>query len=280
MVTLILNGRTGNNMFQYAAARSLAAKLNTHVRIDCSYANDTLRNSFNHLFRFPINGKQLLQYSLLKKTLVKFAKNSSLKFFNPTLSAVNESNFFDVANQSKPCNILLKGDFQSELFFIDARNLILSEFDFSRVSFHPSVHKFAQQINNSISCSVHVRRTDYLKISQAQVTNLNYYLSAIDTILRNYEYVKFYFFSDDLDWCRRTFSSEKYIFFEEGEIQEDPLADMYLMSLCNHNIIANSSYSWWAAWLNQNQGKIVICPKMWMKNTPSSTVVPSSWRKI
>ncbi len=138
---------------------------------------------------------------------------------------------------------------------------------------------YLNSIKNSNSVSLHVRRGDYLKIKNINVLDVDYYMKAVDYIKKNVEKPMFYIFSDDLDWCKNNLgflNNCNYVDLTQTEID-----DLKLMSFCQHNIIANSSFSWWGAWLNQNPKKIVIAPKEWLINDPgSSNVILSDWIKL
>lgn len=145
-----------------------------------------------------------------------------------------------------------------------------------------------KKIINSNSISLHVRRGDYENNSSAKrlhggICTLNYYKQAIELVASRIKNPVFFIFSNDLKWARENLELEKYkqvlVNLNKGN---NSYKDMYLMSKCKHNIIANSSFSWWGAWLNANPKKIVICPKRWYNNKrlDSKDIVPESWIRI
>lgn len=164
-------------------------------------------------------------------------------------------------------NMNLHGYFQSEKYFDDCPDLI----NHLLSPKHPISY-----IANSVS--LHVRRTDYLKLGKCfEILDLNYYNQALKEINAK----KILVFSDDINWCKMNFSGDKFIFMENNS----PTTDLALQSRCEHNIIANSSFSWWGAWLNKNPNKIVIAPKKWfgpelLLTHNTSDLIPAKWIKI
>jgi len=147
--------------------------------------------------------------------------------------------------------------------------------------------KILQTIKETNSISIHVRRGDYVedKVTNAYhgVCNLEYYLEALKQLERRYDNLILFFFSDDIDWVKKKFSYlEQSKFFVENNINEKNWIDMCLMSSCKHNIIANSSFSWWGAWLNSNASKTVFAPKKWNynKELDISSLLPVEWIKL
>ena len=141
--------------------------------------------------------------------------------------------------------------------------------------------------NNSVS--VHVRRGDYVLDKNTQefhgVCGVDYYLDAIKLIASKMDDLLLVFFSDDTEWAIEEFKNLPYsLIFIDHNKGENSWKDMFLMSNCKHNIIANSSFSWWAAYLNQNQNKMVIAPKQWFadptKNSETSDLIPESWIRL
>ena len=147
--------------------------------------------------------------------------------------------------------------------------------------------ELVNSINSKNSVSIHIRRGDYLSsgtIDTHGICNKDYYFNALSH-LKNIGELNddtcFYIFSDDIPWCRENLSfGEKMIFMDS--FQEQPEMDIYLMSKCKSNIIANSSFSWWGAWLNESKNKTVIAPIQWFSSEvlSSKTIIPCDWIKI
>ena len=188
----------------------------------------------------------------------------------------------------------LEGFWQTEKYFLpiekDIHTLFRFQIPLSEKS--AAVQKALQaQQPASLSASVHVRRGDFLHVKSFQVCTETYYNNAISYAIKNHSVSAFYVFSDDMDWCRKNldFCGIKTIFVD-WNIGTDSWQDMALMSLCRCNIIANSSFSWWAAWLNDNPDKKIIAPSIWNLREKGykdfyyrydfSDIVPKSWIRI
>jgi hypothetical protein len=153
-------------------------------------------------------------------------------------------------------NTILVGFFQSEKYFIKYRQDLLDLFSPQSSIIGELKSKYGSILERS-NCAIHVRRGDYLNRTKYNPTcSIEYYQSAIELFDRD---TKFLVFSDDIDWCKQTFNSPRFTFSENNT--ED--IDLYLMSMCQHQIIANSTFSWWGSWLNQNPFKKVVAPKNW-----------------
>lgn len=157
-------------------------------------------------------------------------------------------------------NLSLEGYFQSERYFADCADEI-------RRIFKPSddITAYLDENHAGLSevttCSIHVRRTDYLRLSQYHTPqSMRYYRPAMKMIQDFEPDVLFVIFSDDIGWCRKQFKSNSAFRFIEDEDDE---VDFFLMTRCDHHIIANSSFSWWGAWLNDKTGKLVVAPSKW-----------------
>ena len=136
-------------------------------------------------------------------------------------------------------------------------------------------------IKNNTSVSVHLRRGDYLS-SQVKnhigVCSMDYYVNAIENISIKHKDAVFYIFSDDILWCRQNLKTNKETIFVGNEFKSEEAFEM--MKNCRHNIISNSTFSWWAAWLNSNPNKMIIAPKTWYVSNPNKSPAPSEWLKL
>jgi hypothetical protein len=169
-------------------------------------------------------------------------------------------------------NIILSGYYQSEKYFIDHKKEIKNLFAPSKEINDSLANKYG---NVSDHTSLHIRRGDYLQLPTHHPTcTIDYYHKA----LANFD-GKVLVFSDDIDWCRKTFQDSRFEFVE-GNLDYE---DLHLMSMCKNNIIANSSFSWWGAWLNDTPNKVVIAPKIWFGSAISHNtkdLLPQSWITI
>ena len=171
-------------------------------------------------------------------------------------------------------NTVYKGYFQSEKYFSHNKNLIVNLF--KNKSIVKEIKLKYPDISNQ-SVSLHVRRGDYTNLQDLHpLQTKEYYNKAI---LKIGTYKNIFIFSDDISWCKENLKYKNCIFVENNT----DVFDLIAMSLCNNNIISNSSFSWWGAWLNENPNKIVIAPKKWFgsgRNLSSKDIIPKNWIEI
>lgn len=175
-------------------------------------------------------------------------------------------------------DIYLDGYWQNERYFSGIREAIINGLCF-RVT--ADAAGLLEEIRNSNSVSVHVRRGDYLEDSRRSegICTLEYYQKSMSFLEERTAVEKYYIFSDDIAWCKQQFiGNDKYIFVNPRS-EEEAAVDMKLMSSCRHHIIANSSFSWWAAWLNENPEKIVVAPSVWVEGLDCD-IWCSGWERI
>jgi hypothetical protein len=174
------------------------------------------------------------------------------------------------------------GGFQSEKYFKPIADIIRNDLSFKNFIPDNDTLALEKKILNFNSVSIHVRRGDYVNNKIYDVCTMAYYEKAMKAIRERTADPHFYIFSDDIHWCMNQFHDPYCTFVDVQQSREDPLNDMRLMSLCKHNIIANSSFSWWAAWLNNNSQKIVICPYIWFdrSDVPIEDKMCEGWLKI
>lgn len=175
------------------------------------------------------------------------------------------------------------GCFQSYKYFEEYRELILQEFNFSMKSLSEKTKELADVINRCESVCIHVRRGDYLNGYYyellGKVCNKDYYKRAVEIIKENVNNPCFFVFSDDLDYVKANLKMENAVSVSFNRYN-DSWQDMYLMSICKHNIIANSTFSWWGAWLNKNPNKIVVAPNRWFADKTDDEIIPTGWLRI
>lgn len=213
-------GRLGNQMFQIAALIGYAKKYNTNYFIKDWKYAHYFKNSFN-------KGNKRLAFTYREKDFT-----------------------YDPIPQKTQLEI--EGYFQSEKYFEGVD--IKTQFEPSEEVEKYINEKYGELLKGE-TISVHVRRGDYLNLGDYHFNlDLQYYNSAIEYFSRNY--CRFIIFSDDINWCRNNFDNTTSVFIEK----EKDIVDLFLMSKCKHNIIANSSFSWWASYLNKNPDKKVIAP--------------------
>lgn len=282
-------GGLGNQMFQYALAVALKSKGND-VRIDASSMNGyPLHNGYElkRIFDADIPQASFLEllwlgYPLPHYRLWQIGKRILPKRQSMIVEDAAMEFNKEVFKQKR--EMLLEGYWQTEKYFFDWRDKILGAFRFPDFVSKSENLRLANEIVGRNVVSVHVRRGDYLKISNTSgICTEEYYDKAIKLIIDKCNPEMFLFFSDGIDWCKEHFKDltedHKFVFVDWNKGQ-DSYRDMQLMSLCSHNIIANSSFSWWGAWLNDNPDKVVITPSRWMNGPGWSDIIPESWIKI
>ena len=175
-------------------------------------------------------------------------------------------------------NCTLGGFFQTERYFEHCRELVRHHLQPNSEALARLRDKYGSLLHDS--CSIHVRRGDYIhQQNQFPVLDMEYYKKAIDTVTSARKVDNFLVFSDGLDWCRQNFKGNFH--FVDGNVD---IEDMFLMSLCSHHIIGNSSFSWWGAWLNPDESKTVVAPSVWfgpgLAGHDTSDLIPSAWLKV
>lgn len=180
-------------------------------------------------------------------------------------------------------NELFRGTWQSEQYFKNAKEIIRQRYVFKSALLSEQTTAMAAEICNCNAVSIHIRRGDYLSDHYANgfagVCTPEYYAKAIEYIKSRVENVRFYIFTDDPEWVNANFQLTNAVYVQHNT-GADSWQDMYLMSQCSHNIIANSSFSWWGAWLNANPAKIVIAPAKWWRLFEKDDVVPEEWIRL
>jgi hypothetical protein len=201
----------------------------------------------------------------------------------PRYRFVGERHFhFDPQVLDLPDNVCLFGYWVSEKYFADAAELIRREYQF-RPAPSPENDKWMGWMRDTESVALHVRRGDYVSNpanAEAQGTcGINYYQRAIDIVTRHVRDPLFFVFSDDLDWARDNLPTVRDVEYVGHNVGAQSFEDLRLMSNARHNIIANSGFSWWAAWLNNNKEKVVVGPRRWMRDPTYKTqdVLPATW---
>jgi len=261
MISAELMGRLGNQMFIIAAAHSLAVD------------NDDKAVFSRHLSGITPTDREraIHKNTILRK--IKYADD--LSFIENVYHEPTDHSYKKIAY--KP-NLFLRGYFQSEKYFAHNRKEILDLFSpLDQINSYLE-KKYSDLINNHSFVSVHVRRGDYLKYSDYHaIMGKPYYDKAMKTFNKD---CKFVFFSDDIEWCKETFPKSGNVFIEN----QDDILDLYLMSKIPNNIIGNSSFSWWAAWLNESSDKKVVAPSLWFgpnnMHLDRSSLTPESWEVI
>jgi Glycosyl transferase family 11 len=269
MIVIRLMGGLGNQLFQYAAGRQLSERLQTGFFLDTGWfdeidPSDTKRSYELDVFQIRANmaDRELLQhfgdtdfsmYGRLKTVLASLGKYQKSKFYDP--------GYHDRFEQLRD-NLYLKGFFQSEKYFVPIAGELRKELRFRELPVYQQ-HPLYQQIAAANSVSLHVRRGDYLNNQAHGICNRLYYDKAIEFIKSNAgSGIQFYVFTDDPNGIRLDIDLPGVVYVDNSD-HPLPNIDLFLMSSCKHHILANSTYSWWAAWMNICKDKIVLAPEMW-----------------
>lgn len=284
MVICSLKGGLGNQMFQYAVAREFSRE-NSQIFFDLSFLKENNKSLGSFTAReFELHIFKEIQFKFLNPFILKLYLSNKFvfKIFRSILNLKKAYIINDDTDYSRKDQdiVYLNGYFQNPLLFGHIRTELLKDFSFPELP--ENVVDIADLINTKNAISIHVRRGDYLKPENDNyhgVLPISYYKSAIDRMIELNKDVSFFIFSDDSEWCKLNFSfieKEKYFISDHGN---PSWVDLKLMTLCKHAIIANSSFSWWGAWLNDYNEKIVIAPKNWYKNEISK-IIPKEWMML
>lgn len=278
-------GGLGNQMFQYAFAFALSQKNNQPIKLDITdFKNCKLRDYQLELFNIKAilaTEKEVIDLKYKKRNIFirTFRKPKRWGFAD---SYYPEPHFhFDKKALSIKNDTYFQGYWQSEQYFKKYRNELLKQFTL-KAKIHTKTEQYRQKITQTESISLHIRRGDYVTNEKTNanhgVCGLDYYKNAIAKIKQTINKPHFFIFSDDLAWARDNLNFIDNITFITLEATTPDHEEIALMSLCQHNIIANSSFSWWGAWLNQNPAKIVITPKKRsLANNNADNLYPKSW---
>ncbi len=289
MVILRLNGGLANQMFEYAMARTVAHRRRTSVRLDFQYLEADHKRCYS-LGAWNVNVAPASSLDYLRLRLaVKWSR--MLKRAGPYYAEpyVCEQSFcFDPDALKAPRHCLLIGYWQSEKYFKEIEPIIRKELTL-RVEPSAKTQEVARKIRASNSVFVHVRRGDYVSDPDSNkahgTCSTQYYENAAARIARTVDRPHFFAFSDEPRWVRENLNLPFPMTLVEHNPPGDSQApgreheDMWLMTQCRHAILANSSFSWWGAWLNPERNRIVIRPKRWAQDTrfEPQDLIPDSW---
>lgn len=281
MIIANLYGGLGNQLFQYAAAYSLSKKTN-HLLKQTNFLNyfyNEVHTKFNLENEYNLPSNKISSNEIKNKIGLIHTNFYFLKFcqkFSINLPGIiNEKNLIlPKSNQ----NYLLNGYFQNTIFFKDHDKDIVNIFSKPKNFRYLDQDPFLQKINDFDSISIHIRGNDYLKSKNRNICNLDYYFKAIEIVKNKIKKPLFYIFTDDIKYASSILKNLniKFIMTPKNYKNSDSL---YIMSKCKHNIIANSSFSWWGAYLNANPNKLTISPKQWLFNS-NININHKSWIQI
>lgn len=282
-------------MFQYALGRHLAKINKTELKLDLSFLEDrTPRVNFTHrnyelhhfnitasiannedfkrLTYIPVTFGQRIRYKLLRRVRpYVYVEESSFRFNEPLLSTRG--------------NIMLKGYWQSEKYFKAIESIIRREYTVKQPLTGVNL-TWARQIQACNAISLHIRRGDYVSNAATNqfhgTCSLSYYQRAIDLLVEKVTNPVFFVFSDNPEWTQSNLNLTFPTHYVTNNLGATAYEDLRLMSLCQHHVIANSSFSWWGAWLNSSHQKTVIAPSKWFNDSLYDTadLIPENWQQI
>jgi hypothetical protein len=287
MVIIELKGGLGNQLFQYAAGLALSEFHKTGLKVDISNLKmpDEVLGTYR---RYVLSNLQIPPVIATEKEGA--ATTKKYQHFLPTRfkNIFKEKHFhYNSSFWKTNRDVHLKGNFQSDKYFRDFRGHIKDAISFEGVSLTTESQDILEEISGTKSLAIHVRRGDYVtnKIANDVLGTLpiSYYEKAYQLILSTTAIEKCFIISDDIQWAEQNMGFIKDAnFVNSNDTTNKDIVEFYLMQHCTHNIIANSSFSWWAAYLNPNPNKIVIAPERWFNKAPYDTkdLYPAEWLKV
>jgi hypothetical protein len=295
MIIVELTGGLGNQLFQYAIGKALSVDSNDQLLFDTSsYLWDKLRNYELNIFNFNVpiatvedvqkihNSSPLFTDRILYKVLGR-----SIPYYRFPIIKEQSFKFDSDYKKFRKRNINLQGYWQSEKYFKHVRSIILED-----LKINENVASYAMKMYKNMiletqsSVSIHIRRGDYVSnpatTAYHGLCDLEYYNLAMQKMESHIETPTYFIFSDDKEYVKSVFGHIQNTIIVENVMRD--YEELILMSMCNHNIIANSSFSWWGAWLNANEAPIVIAPKIWFNDSnmqqQTKDLLPIEWIKM
>lgn len=292
MIIVRLIGGLGNQMFQYAAARHLAQIHKTVLKMDISDLKTSKKRNYS-LWAFNIQENfaspeeiaalkgpaQSIAERLIQRVLRRPAKSK------PTLIREKKALHFDPDILKLPDGVYLHGSWQNEKYFTDIAEILHREFTVKN-PLEGKNRELAEQIDSCQSVSLSIRRGDYVSSRHTSrihgTCSPDYYRRCVQQLTQSVKNPHFFIFGDDPQWARDNLRLTYPATFVDHNAEDKNFEDLRLLSRCKHNIAANSSFSWWGAWLNQNPGKIVLAPKRWVRRFDCNPeyFIPDKWIKL
>lgn len=287
-------GGLGNQMFQYAFLKSLESKGRNvgaslgfykehpelrQFELDNVFPNIKMKTGFDAEFFRAYDKWCSIKYDNVK--LDTFKKDLKNRFFWSE-AAEEEGNYQEKVYETENC--VFSGYWQTEKYFTEIRKELVKDFDFSDINKDYGLLLLSKRLlANDSYISIHVRRGDYLQWPEiyGEICTEQYYQDAMTLLETKVHCPIFVFFSDDINWVKSHLRRAEGIYIDNSIFDHyQPWYDMYLMSCCSHNIIANSSFSWWGAWLNQRENRQVVAPKKWFYSQDRRDVCPEDWIRL
>ncbi len=288
MIVVRLCGGLGNQLFQYATGRRLADMHKTELVFDLDWYERTPSSNTRRKYEL---GHYPIQARTTDRTEAWWCRLHSTRFLGRVAflprrwkNVMEQSFDFDSTVLQLPDNVYLNGYWQSHRYFEDVASVVRAEAT-PLPPAGPLDVAVKEEISATEAVSVHVRRGDYVTQRAAAAVHgtcsLDYYRAALTELASVVRNPHFFIFSDDGEWVRRNLLPPGPYTFVDHNGAEAAFQDLHLMSLCKHHVIANSSFSWWGAWLNPREGKVVVCPKDWFADKRQTrTLTPSTWIRL
>ena len=290
MIIARLEGGLGNQMFQYAIGRAISHKRQTKLKLNLRpVESDSIRSFALGNWNVAISVATSVEITAMgfADKYVQLVRPSTLYYRRPVVR--EQGNGFDANVLQAPRHSMLVGYWQSEKYFQDIEGSLRKEFTL-RAGIGAESEKVASQIRSCDSVFLHVRRGDYVSDAAIRkvydICSIEYYQAGVEYIKRRIPGAHFFVFSDEPAWVRENLKlSVPFTVVDHNPPGDRNVPcreheDLWLMSLCQHAIVANSSFSWWGAWLNPVKDRIVIAPKEWLRTKDEPDRVPERWIRI
>jgi len=300
MIVVKLFGGLGNQLFQYAFGKKLSLKTNQklYLEIESGFKNDPYLRNYNlspfdvqeNLLKNDPISRDMHHLSIDKKHWQGKIKNYLLGLKRSHWQSITEKNLeYDDSIEATKKHSYLDGYWQSEKYFNDVRDVIIQDIQL-KAPLQNENALISKKMSEVVSVSLHIRRMHGVELPGQHHHKIHggldfaYYQRAIEMIAAQHPNLELFVFSDDIKWAKENFKSHFPVEFMSQNDDAHNYLDLILMSHCKHQIIANSTFSWWGAWLNQNLEKIVIAPQMWFvdqkMNAQTRDLIPSNWLRI
>lgn len=289
MIIVRLIGGLGNQMFQYALGRSLALKNDAELKLDIIGFESYKLHKYS-LDSFNIK-KGVASESEINR-FKKYKERAGRKWFFYNMLFADSSKYFQEKSFAFDPRVLglgndvyIDGYWQSAKYFKDSVAIIRDDFSFILPQGERDV-EVSKMIRECTAVSIHIRRADYVTSAATNKTHgtcsIGYYHEAVETMTKKINNPHFFIFSDDHDWVKQNIMINYPTVYVDHNNADTNYQDLRLMASCKHNIIANSSFSWWGAWLNENPNKIVVAPQKWFADISKNDndLIPPTWIRI
>ncbi len=283
MIRVIMLGRTGNHLFQYAFGRALAERHGMPLVMDGSFFNRNDWSAASRIGALPLKAEVRRRFPLATPICNKLLRKHPWELlYPPALCEPYGDHSFRSEFLAPRKHITLAGFFQSPLYFEGIEESLRRELDMTALPWDQETEAYARDLAQPGTVALHARRTDYTTNRDVNFLGAAYYRAAIRDIRDRVPGARFYLFSDDPALALKDFELEEVV-HKVIQPSSDPLRDLHLMSLAAHHIIPNSTYSWWAAWIGKKEGQHVLLPDRWYRDAsiaPIAEKLCPGWRTI